>query len=103
MINDDALAQVRAAGCDAERPAIYVEWILENEPTATSQPTRGDALRSRYRCRCLVCARCGHHTGNNTQGHWWSWCKVRGTLRGHHFCCPGDCELENASNDGRAT
>lgn len=45
-------------------------------------------------CRCLVCSRCGHHTGNNTQGHYWALCKVTKTVRDFHFCCPGDCALE---------
>lgn len=66
-------------------------------------------------CRCTVCARCGHHTGNSGQGHYWAWCKVladraRAQLaagetlsmaelmnrgeREFHFCCPGNCELE---------
>lgn len=50
----------------------------------------------------MVCGRCGEHTGNNHQGHWWSFCQVRAkqvddwkdALRGMHFCCPGNCELE---------
>jgi hypothetical protein len=50
-------------------------------------------------CRCLVCGRCGHHTGDNNQGHWWAWCTVTRTLREHHFCCPGDCELAAARLD----
>lgn len=41
-----------------------------------------------------LCARCGEHTGNNHQGHYWRWCKVTGTLRDFHMCCPGNCELE---------
>jgi len=45
-------------------------------------------------CRCVVCSRCNHHTGNNHQGHYWRKCKVTGTMRVFHFCCPGDCELE---------
>jgi len=45
-------------------------------------------------CRCIVCARCNKHTGNATQGHHWGWCKVTGTFREGHFCCPDDCELE---------
>ncbi len=45
-------------------------------------------------CRCLICARCGQHTGNNTQGHCWRLCQVTGTFRDIHMCCPGDCELE---------
>ena len=44
-------------------------------------------------CRCFVCARCGQHTGNSTQGHTWSLCRVDGVNKEFHFCCPGDCEL----------
>lgn len=47
-------------------------------------------------CRCLVCARCGHHTGNSHQGHYWAWCSITRSLRDHHFCCPDrefGCEL----------
>lgn len=49
------------------------------------------------RCRCVVCARCGHHTGNSHQGHYWRLCKVTGTLREFHMCCPDPaygCALE---------
>ena len=68
------------------------------------------------RCRCIVCARCGHHTGNAHQGHYWKACKVlservqaslapgetlpvaewleRTSREDWHCCCPGDCELE---------
>ena len=46
----------------------------------------------------MTCGRCERATGNNHQGHYWSHCKVTGTLRGFHFCCPGDCEL--AASDG---
>jgi hypothetical protein len=49
-------------------------------------------------CRCLVCARCGHHTGNSHQGHFWSMCKATRSLRDFHFCCPDTehgCELES--------
>lgn len=47
-----------------------------------------------YFCRCIICARCGQHTGNNNQGHYWSSCKVTKTVREFHFCCPDDCQLE---------
>lgn len=46
-------------------------------------------------CVSIVCARCDKCTGNNSQGHYWSYCKVKQTNRDFHFCCPGDCELEN--------
>lgn len=40
-------------------------------------------------CRCLVCSRCGRHTGNATQGHYWLFCtKVGGVVEEFHFCCP---------------
>lgn len=50
----------------------------------------------------MVCGRCGQHTGNNNQGHYWGLCAVlldRGypydrAIRAMHFCCPGDCQLE---------
>ncbi len=45
-------------------------------------------------CRCVICVRCGRHTGNTTQGHFWGWCRAASALRAHHFCCPDDCELE---------
>jgi len=53
------------------------------------------------RCRCMVCGRCGHHTGNSHQGHYWSWCKVTQVMRTPHFCCPDPaygCALEAAGN-----
>lgn len=62
---------LRAEGCDAENPSVYIDGS----------------------CRCLVCGRCGHHTGNGTQGHYWSFCKVTGKREEFHFCCPDDCEL----------
>lgn len=46
------------------------------------------------RCRCIVCARCGHHTGNSTYGHYWAYCSVTLAVREHHLCCPDNCELE---------
>jgi ribosomal protein L32 len=45
-------------------------------------------------CQCTVCPRCGHHTGNAHQGHYWSLCQVTGTERRPHFCCPDNCEIE---------
>jgi hypothetical protein len=73
---DDITDQIRASGCDAENPGIYM------------QPDGS------YACRCMVCGRCNHHTGNSNQGHYWAHCKVTRTIRDFHFCCPGDCELE---------
>lgn len=68
--------------CDADAPSMY------QMPDGT------------VRCRCVVCARCHHHTGNSNQGHYWGFCKVTGTVRDGHFCCPDPefgCELERAS------
>lgn len=50
----------------------------------------------------MLCGRCGQHTGNNHQGHYWGLCKVllsngvpwQQAVRELHFCCPGDCALE---------
>jgi hypothetical protein len=42
----------------------------------------------------LTCARCLGPTGNFTQGHYWSHCKVSGRYEDFHFCCPGNCELQ---------
>ena len=65
--------------CDAETPSVY------HMPDGTTA------------CRCMICPRCHHHTGNAHQGHNWAYCKVTGTMRDFHFCCPGNCELETAS------
>lgn len=62
----------------------------------------------------MVCARCVKHTGNDSQGHYWGYCKDKRfnaevearyadkqsvpwneRVRELHFCCPDDCELEN--------
>lgn len=76
---------IRAAGCDyeSEDAPVYVDFRDGPEP--------------RFFCRCLVCARCGKHTGNSTQGHYWGFCSVTKTVREPHFCCPGDCELRAVS------
>lgn len=65
--------------CDAEG-ATYLIAIEEGEPV--------------QRCRCIVCGRCGRHTGNSTQGHYWGWCKMRRAMAEFHFCCPGACSLD---------
>jgi hypothetical protein len=52
------------------------------------------------RCRCIVCARCGHHVANSAQGHHWNWCTVTRSMRAPHFCCPDPafgCELETSA------
>lgn len=80
----DWLDPLRPVGCDAEHPSMY------QMPDGSTS------------CRCVVCGRCGKHTGNSHQGHYWSMCKVwlkqgRGlneSMRDFHFCCPDDCELE---------
>ncbi len=52
------------------------------------------ASRIGDRCRCIVCTRCGRHTGNSHQGHYWAYCHATKTTRDFHLCCPGNCELE---------
>lgn len=76
LLKLDPLAQVIARGCDHATPSVYAY---------------GDGS---YHCRCMVCGRCGHHTGNTSQGHYWAFCKVTGTGRDFHFCCDNNCELE---------
>lgn len=49
-----------------------------------------------FGCRCVACPRCGHHTGNSTQGHYWRLCTRSGRMEEFHLCCPGDCELAPA-------
>lgn len=49
------------------------------------------------RCTCTVCPRCGHHTGNGHQGHYWGYCQATKTVREFHMCCIDPafgCELE---------
>lgn len=72
-----------APECDAENPSIYFVRMQDGEPV--------------YACRCMVCARCNKHTGNTTQGHYWSYCLVTRSTRTHHFCCDNDCELESSN------
>ena len=72
---------MKAVGCDAETPSVYVIGIQSN----------GEYV---YGCRCIVCGRCQRHTGNSHQGHYWKYCTVTKDLRDFHFCCPEDCELE---------
>jgi hypothetical protein len=83
----------RPEGCDAEHPSVYMN------------------SEGKYICRCIVCARCHRHTGNNNQGHYWAMCNVllkshvkhktksvldcRQCLTDLHFCCPSNCELFN--------
>lgn len=94
------LGQMPGETCDAETPSFY------QMPDGSSG------------CRCTVCPRCGHHTGNSHQGHYWAMCKalaervraeesatgkqvpfgeyVKRTTREFHFCCGNEfgCELE---------
>jgi len=93
------LAPVPGEACDAEAATVL------HLPDGTTV------------CRCVVCPRCGHHTGNSHQGHYWAFCKVlaarvkaslepgetlgagelmKRSCREHHFCCGNEfgCELE---------
>ena len=71
----------RVEGCDAIHPPVY---LADDGET--------------FICRCVVCARCGHHTGNSNQGHYWSLCTITGRDEEFHFCCPNACELHPASD-----
>lgn len=76
------------------------EPILPPAPLPCDHPTATFDMRT-GKCRCIVCARCGKHTGNATQGHYWAYCKVTGETREFHFCCPDDCELEAKNDSGQ--
>lgn len=67
---------------DADRLTCpHATYLLREDPIITV-------------CRCVICGRCNEHTGNSSQGHYWAFCKVTGTFRSMHFCCPGHCQLE---------
>lgn len=70
--------------------------IFGPRPCDADAPTLGPDGQ----CTCLVCSKCGHHTGNSHQGHYWRACKVTGTDREFHFCCPDACELEANAEGG---
>ena len=50
----------------------------------------------------MKCGRCDQWTGDNNQGHYWSYCKVTKKIEVFHFCCPNDCQLV-AIAEGRET
>lgn len=78
---------------DREDLGELVEKIFGPRPCDADAPTLGPDGQ----CTCLVCSKCGHHTGNSHQGHYWRACKVTGTDREFHFCCPDACELEGGA------
>lgn len=65
-------------------------------PLATQGPN--DNCKSGCHDYAWHCGRCGGCT--SYQGHHWSHCKVTGTVREFHMCCPDDCELP-ASDEGQ--
>jgi hypothetical protein len=81
-------------------------WVIQGvigeapDPDAPCDAPDGGSymmLDGSIRCRCVVCPRCHHHTGNSHQGHYWAMCKVTGTVREFHMCCPDPeygCSLE---------
>src|SRR6266436_942421 len=85
-------ARLLVPDCDAENPSVY--W---------------SSRQNKYICRCIVCSRCNHHTGNSNQGHYWKFCHVMAKfhnihktqslldcqecLPAFHFCCKDNCEL----------
>ncbi len=60
-------------------------------PLATQGPN--DNCKSGCHIYAWHCGRCGGCSGY--QGHHWSHCKVTGTVREFHMCCPDNCELIN--------
>lgn len=70
--------------CDAPDGPVYVMGYRDGEVV--------------YGCRCIICSRCGHHTGNGTQGHYWSYCQVTGQREGFHMCCPRNCEIHGSAS-----
>lgn len=42
------------------------------------------------------CGRCGQCSGY--QGHYFQWCSATKSNREFHFCCPGNCALEEKAN-----
>lgn len=96
-------AAIRAVNGEPEpRPGNAQAALFGTTPPGCDADQFGDGPASVLdgRCRCMVCARCGHHTGNSNQGHYWSWCKVTKTIRKHHFCCR-DPEVRLRAGDGR--
>ena len=97
-----AAQQARAAFERATRPrrasANRPGPSLAGNPPGCDSPVPASQLDGR--CRCVVCGRCGRHAGNSHQGHHWRHCRVTGTMRDPHFCCPDDCELETAAGNG---
>lgn len=76
---------------------IGLPWF-QGAPGCDAGPSAGVYMYgNEMRCRCLVCARCDHHTGNSHQGHYWSMCRVTKRTERPHFCCPNDCELQGKS------
>lgn len=72
------------------------------------QPTPAQRCRSnqdgiRPASRVMFCARCGHATSNQSQGHHWKWCSATKALADRsHFCCPGSCELVDGKDMDRS-
>lgn len=87
-VDDSHIDSIRAVPgvLMVDNPANFI--AVCDHPSATIDVRTGQ-------CRCVVCARCGQHTGNSNQGHYWSWCSVVRHAREFHFCCPGQCELES--------
>ena len=84
-----------------------------SEPMACYGNCDTTHTRMEYHSLGMSCGRCGEHTGNNSQGHYWGLCKderfraeveakyagrsipFNAWVRELHFCCPGNCELES--------
>lgn len=73
------------------------EVVMTPESLNALEPDMRDILFERG--GDMTCSRCGNLTGNNTQGHYWSFCKVERRYTKMHFCCPGNCELRRDDDD----
>ncbi len=91
----DAKSGLRANASRVLQNALGIEGVVgwDGRPCDADAPSAYSDGNGGYVCRCVVCARCGHHTGNSHQGRYWAWCRVTGTRRELHLCCPGDCDL----------
>lgn len=94
LIEDDGVRACTGCGkcsmCRKKTDELY------RGPLATQGPN--DNCKSGCHNYAWHCGRCGGCTGY--QGHHWSHCKVTGTVREFHMCCPDDCEL-SAADEGQ--
>lgn len=99
--NDRVAERIERMKTNASSNVIYEASMRAVPPAPSGNPPGCDSDKPASwdgagGCRCMKCHRCDRHTGNSTQGHYWAHCRVTGTTRDFHHCCPGACELEAA-------